>query len=661
MPVPRAHYARARSAPWALAIGWGESMGLSSSVREVAPRGSMGSRVAVALLGVMVAGVAWAEPRGIDRGPGYATSTWATLHGDSSNSDSVPLVTSTDLEYQWRVLPSAGIVVAPVVAHDGTLFVTTGRGAGTSHLHAISPSGALVWQSAPQETAADLDSGAVLSAPILGDDGGVYVGDSNQFFAFDAVWRGDRNAAEPRWVAELAEHGAEGPFATGILVGERVGGITVHGQVILFERATGELAAPVFELPGGASPEGPVPEFAWQEGLIDPEIREDVFRVLLGYRFEVTNTPAVHPDTERIFLMAGGRTTEEGAFYGIDLVEGAADEDGSGSTRIELAFETKTAPGTGTSPALSPDGLRVYAFGGAGEIFAIDSTTGELLFERLVGGLAASPSVSPDGSIYILAEYGIKKLDGGTGEILWERNYDGFARERMPQVNKWRLFVASGKPVARLDSVITVAPNAVWAVLLGGYELKVAGRELIHAVQSWLVAIDPANGELLASYEIPDTSEGAISVGSQGQIYLDLLSLQASIAAAVPYQRWLPQELRSERPYGGIIAFKPRSRTQHTALALGWAGDVLASGPNFGPNDRLRAVRLQLEAARGLGLGLEIEVGLAGQIREAVEGTLDAISQCEAGNRGPAGCGALALSSRELRLLRSSLQLDTED
>ena len=75
-----------------------------------------------------------------------------------------------------------------------------------------------------------------------------------------------------------------------MIVGDAVGGITVNGQVLLFERATGELAFPVLELPGGESPEGPVPGFVWKGGLIDPEIRELVFEVLLGYRWEVTNT-----------------------------------------------------------------------------------------------------------------------------------------------------------------------------------------------------------------------------------------------------------------------------------------------------------------------------------------------------------------------------------
>jgi hypothetical protein len=353
--------------------------------------------------------------------------------------------------------------------------------------------------------------------------------------------------------------------------------------------------------------------------------------------------------------MAGGRTTEEGAFYGIDLLEG----DGEDGARLQIAFETKTAPGSGTSPAISADGTRVYAFGGAGEIFAIDATTGEVVFEQPVGGMQASPSVSPDGAVYILAGAFLKKLDGATGEVIWSRNYDELARERLPTVSSWWPFVKTGEPVARLDSVITIAPNAVWTTLLCGYELRIAGRELVQATRSWLVAVDPEQGDVLASYPIPDTSDGAISVGQSGEIYLDLLALQASIAANAPYARWLPREMRTNVPAGGLVAFAPRSRTAHVGLGLGFAGDQLARAPVHGPSERLRNVRAQLEAAQWLGLGLEVSPNQTREIGQAIEATLGAIHRCESGDRGQAGCGRLAADSRELRLLRSVLQRDT--
>ena len=124
---------------------------------------------------------AFENPR---QGEGYLHSSWSTVHADSSNSDHVPLAMTAKVRQRWHLLKGAGIWTPPVVAEDGTVYAVTGEGTGHSHLHAISPEGRFVWQSAPQRSPADLDSLAVISAPVLDEGGDVYIGDSNQFWAF---------------------------------------------------------------------------------------------------------------------------------------------------------------------------------------------------------------------------------------------------------------------------------------------------------------------------------------------------------------------------------------------------------------------------------------------------------------------------------------------
>jgi outer membrane protein assembly factor BamB len=481
------------------------------------------------------------ESARLDRGPGYARTTWATVHGDSRNSDYVPLETPLELREAWRILEGAAIWTAPSVAADGTLYVSSGRGRGTSHLHAISPAGQFLWESTPAQTIDDLDAGAVTSAPVLDDTGRIYIGDENQFWAFQS----DGSVA---WVTDVAALGAPGPFVTALLVGDRVGGISVTGQMIMLDRKTGALAVPVLELPGGPSPEGPeVPDWFWGGGLMDPETRNRIYQITMGYRFEVTNTAAVHPRTGRVYLLAGGRSEDEGLFYGIDLTK----------SELRIAFQTPVPAGTGTSPAISPDGTRVFAFTGDGRIFAVNADTGAVLFEQQVDGMPASPSVAPDGSVYVLAATGMVKVNGKTGEILWSRNYDDFAAEKAPTVSRFWPFVVSGKPIGRVDSVITITKSALWTSIMLGYELKVFGRELTHATSTFLVALEPERGDILASYPIPDTSEGGISVGPRGQLYMDLLALRGSVAAAGPYRWFLPPALRMPPVQCGIIAFEP--------------------------------------------------------------------------------------------------------
>lgn len=495
--------------------------------------------MAAAAIGLLPS-LAQAEPP-FANGPGYARTTWAAVHGDSRNSDYVPVRLPTTMKPTWHVLEGSGSWTAPSVAPDGRLFVTTGRGRGTSHLHAISPEGAIVWESDVYEDDTQLGPGAVTSAPIIGDDGDVYVGDADQFWAFHPDGR-------VKWVTEVSTLGVAGPFVTGIFIGGHVGGVSVHGQVVLLSRADGSLAVPVLELPGGASPDGPpVPDWLWEPGLMDRETRERAERILLGYRYEVTNSPAVHPETGRIYLLAGGRSLEEGLFYGIDLADGA----------LRIAFETVTDPGTGTSPAISADGERVFAFDGEGNVMAFDATTGEVLFTTPIGGVPASPSVDNDGSVYALARERLVKLDGRSGEVLWERNYDDLARRHLPTVSSWWPFVVSGVPTSAIDSVVTITEDVIWTSVVMGWDMNVFGRAFFHPRNTRLVSLDPATGDLLTDYPIPDTSEGGISVGHQGQLYLDILAIQASIAAGAPYRWLLPEAMQTPPPTGGIVAFEP--------------------------------------------------------------------------------------------------------
>ena len=344
--------------------------------------------------------------------------------------------------------------------------------------------------------------------------------------------------------------------------------------------------------------------------------------------------------------MAAGRSLDEGLFYGIDATDG----------ELRIAFETTTAPATGTSPAISPDGSLVYAFGGAGEIFAIDASSGEPVFERDVNGMQASPSVAADGSVYVLAEDFLRKLDGATGAEVWSRNYDAFAADEMPEVSSWWPFVVSGKPVSRIDSVVTVSPNAIWVALLCGYELRVMGRDVVQATNTWLVGIDPDSGALLEAFPLPDTSEGSISVGKHGEIYLDLLAIQASIAAHAPYRFFLPKALRRPPPVGGVVAFAPRDPREQIALGLRWAGSLLGGGAEAAGSSRARALRQgreQLEATqrsivRAFAAN-EVTPAEDGMLSTAISEALESLRRCAGREVGRRSCDALAGASQTLR------------
>ena len=482
-------------------------------------------------------GLAEGNPR---HASGYMDTTWAAVHGDSSNSDEVLVTVPLELERDWHILQGAGIWTAPAVATDGTLYSTTGRGKGFSSLHAINPDGSIKWETPAYQSADDLDSMAAVSCPVLGDDGSIYLGDSNQFWAFNPD-------GSVQWVKNLPALGINGVFVTAIIVGDKAGGISTDGKVVLFDRSSGELAAPVLDLPGGsAAVDSPKPSGLWDGGLVDPERAEQIWDILLGNIYEVANSPAVNPITGRVYITGAGATEEGGYLYGIDLEEG----------ELKIAFAADIPPNSGTSPAISADGQRIYAMA-KGNVFALDANTGERLWQIAVNAQAASPSVGVDDVVYVLAGQQLVAIDGRTGALVWTRIYSEFANQHLDEVwTRFGLF-ENGKPTANIDSVVTLTEGVLWTSLLLGYDMNLFGRKHNTAVETHLVALDPKDGSILKSYPLPDTSEGGISVGPNGELYLDILAAQASISYYGGYRWLLPDEAKIAEPRAGLLAFKP--------------------------------------------------------------------------------------------------------
>jgi len=582
--------------------------------------------------------------------PGYAQTTWAVVHGDSSNSDYVPIASAGGVEPSFRVLAGAALWTAPSVGPEGHVYIASGRGPGTSHLHAFARDGTLLWESPPQRSRDDLDSAAVISAPVIDADGDVYIGDSNQFWAFRADGR-------RKWVVDVRDLGVSAPFITGIIVRELVGGVSADGKVVLLRRSDGALGVPVLDLPGAGSPLGPpIPEGLWGGGLVDPEIRDMVWEILRGHRYEITNTPAVHPETGRIYVIGAGPTEQEGSFYGIDLVDG----------RLAVAFETPVPPGSGTSPAISPDRRRLYAMA-RGALFAIDSESGAMLWSVDVNGQDASPSVAPDDTVYVLGGERLVAVNGERGAVLWSADYRALAAAELPEV--WTRFglIPTGKPTAFVDSVVTVTPDRLWTSLLLGYELNLFGRHFTHAVKTRLVALSPEDGRVLESHPIPDTSDGGISMSRAGDLYLDILAAQASIAYYSGYQWLLPAELRVSEPQGGLVGFRPASQRRQVVAGIDWVVRLLARGAEErGARAQLPLRRAlsqlsvsldSLDLARSRGEVSEIEArpvrGLLQAVAAAIRSCLDAGP--EAAGAGGRACTEASAPIEALALARQQL------
>lgn len=478
----------------------------------------------------------------------YNQTTWASVHRDSRNSDHLPLVTSSKLRTTWSVLDGAALINPGVIDRKGNHYMTTGRGKGFSHLHAFDQHGQLLWETPPQQGPDDFDALAGFNAPVLDARGHLYVGDGNQFWAF-------RPDGTVKWVAALPDPG--NPFVYQVLSSQGFpGGITVNGTVLFYDPETGELAVPAFQLPPGVAPEtGPKLPGLWEGGLFDPEAAELFKQIAFGYKVEVANAPAIHPETGRLFITAAGPLEEgeyTGVLYGIDI----------GDREITIAFATRMGGGSGTSPALSPGGDLVYSADGEGQMLAVSTATGEVVWASKGEGLL-SPAIGEDGTIYTGDIFGsptVVALSPVDGSQLWAGDYDAFAAAHLPELEP-ELPALPGKPVTRLVSVISTSINAVWVGMVLGYEYRPAGapKTLTIPHKTVVCALAPDTGELQDCVFVRDTVEGMIKLGTAGRLYVSHTSIFGS-AAYYGFNKTIPERFRNPvKPIGGVTAMEPAS------------------------------------------------------------------------------------------------------
>lgn len=489
----------------------------------------------------------------------YSGGGWATLHRDAANRKLAPEAVLFPEYHSWHMLAGATVLTAPTMSPDGqTLYVASGRARGHSNLHAFSLTGDLIWQSEPWETAEEgVDACAVLSSPIVDVAGDIYLGDCNQLYAFrpDGVIKWVVPLPPPRegdWVA--AEGFPVNAFTTAVFTADGdVLGVTNFGDVMVVDRASGEVLNRPWRLPGllpPASDTAPLPADMFAGGMLDPSCRDWAWQLLLGGNMRSANTPAVALEIGgRVFVAATSVNAGQGALYALDL-----QTDAVGVVDIQLGFATDMGPGSGSSPALSLSAEMVYVSDEDGLFYAVNARSGEIAWQVQTRVGAAAAAVGADGTIYALQIQAPALVTiSPEGDIRWESDLDELARKTLP--SSWLL----GDPIAVGNGNPTVLKDSVVVPVLYGYEISL-GKPILLPVISTLVAIDLETGEGLCNVlTLRDDSAGVTAVLPDGTIINSLAAMSSSaMSELAPFVNWLlPDDYRLIAPLGGVQVSMP--------------------------------------------------------------------------------------------------------
>ncbi len=518
------------------------------------------------LRGLMLAGLALAtasaEEVDVEKRGVYAQGGWSTLHRGPANRKLVRGVELPTNFRTWTALEGASVLTAPVMSPDGqTLYVTTGRDRGQANLHAFTLEGEALWQSVPWTgSEVGVDPCAVLSSAIVDSAGDLYIGDCNQLFAYHGdgrmKWSVDLpSVREGDWV--VSEDLPVNALTTAAFTRDGdVFGVTNFGDLVIFDRETGRSLASARRLPGhvpGWSEVMPRPDSLFGDGLIDPTIVEWAWQLLFGGAMPSANTPAVDLETGRIFVAATSTTPGRGALYGLDIHRSG--EGDAARVEIEIAFTTEMGPGSGSSPALSPAGHRVYVSDETGLFYGIDTSSGEIIWTVQTRAASAAVAVGADGAIYALQAFGpaLIAIDEA-GHVRWESNLEAFAGTALPD-SFWL-----GTPEAIGNGNPTVVEDRVLVPVIYGYETKLFGRKVPWPVRSSLVAVDVATGLGVANVlSLPDDSTGITGVLQDGTVINSLgTAMTSGLTPLAPLAEWLlPWGLSPLRSVGGVHVARP--------------------------------------------------------------------------------------------------------
>ena len=486
-------------------------------------------------------------------------TTWHAIHVDVGNSDSVWGVAAPMFELDWVAEPAYFVGNGPLFDNQGNLYFSPQfyHGERVVLVSLDGQTGERRWTIPADDEIQASSPAFILNDPENPGSQIIYIVGFDRVMALrpdgSTLWSKATGltltAADSGNKDKTKFHSLNYHPATDSLVS-----ITKAGGLFAFSRKTGDLIAAIGQIPGAPAISGKgtkIPKFILNrvDPLMDTAFGKtdqglSLFSSAVNYIYGgggiVTNFFSIDPDSSRIYMAATAPDAEDGtedgrselgAIYALNLVD-----NGNGGLEFQVLNRKTFQGGTGSTPALSADGQRLYVSDNEGHVIALDSELDEVWRVNVGEPLVGSITVAADNNeLYaVTANDVIQLIDtGDRGNRGWTAELTGFDGYANVDVQ---------------SNALTATATANGVVVMIGGGKTILGRTLM--LHMGMGLLDRATGKLRYFAEGREDSLAMSVVAADGSIYVAHSPLRRAVGKAM-YPDLTPEVT------GGIARFKP--------------------------------------------------------------------------------------------------------
>ncbi len=454
-----------------------------------------------------------------------ANRAFKAAHSDFHNSDQVSTILGPEVKLDWITEKDKFIVEGPTVDVAGNLYFSPLWSPEEVILISLEPKKGKRRWSLP-------GYGHGAGAPLILKDPKslkeiVYVSVYHKAYALSTegkvLWEVSTGLKEPKRGSRHRDYHCFG--LNYLKKYDALVGLMGDGNLVVLDRSTGKnLLEKPYVLPG--SPSGPS-DFnkkgppKWIKDRADQVLYplahgrstkkpfSDLVDVLLGGGTRVANYFSIDQISGRVWAAATAPDgvdhkiddlSDFGALYGLDLVKEGQ------FFKLNLSCEFFFPGGSGSTPALTGDGKRVYVGTGKNSLAAIDSKKCKKVWDfKVPSQIVASPAVDQSTQeLYIPTSFSIIKIRdlGLRAEKVWVSQFNNF---------KLAIFQKSFQMLTPL-----ITPNGIVTFFGAGYKRNVVPIPLVLGIG----LLDKMSGKIRYYSKAREESVGILSMGQEGALYV---------------------------------------------------------------------------------------------------------------------------------------------